>query len=253
AHDTMASIEQGRWLWNQVGRQNLMIKIPGTTAGLTAIEQLIFEGVNINVTLLFSVERYTQVLEAYMLGLERRVRERAAIDKVASVASFFLSRIDTMVDAELEKMGVGQDLHGRAAIACAKAAYAAFESTLSGQRWQALQAAGAQAQKLLWASTSTKNPAFSDILYVENLIGPQTVNTLPPKTLDAYRDHGRPAVRINDDADAWRQSLSQIEDKGISIANAAELLEREGLDKFSKSFDALMHSLENERRQLKRA
>ncbi|MDH3647220.1 MAG: transaldolase [Gammaproteobacteria bacterium] len=251
AHDAVASIEQGRWLWRQVGRSNLMIKIPGTRAGLAAIERLIFEGINVNVTLLFSVDRYKDVIDAYLSGLESRNRAQLPLDRVASVASFFLSRIDSAVDKKLSELD--PDLCGRTAIASAKSAYQVFSEVGASERWTKLSKTGAQPQRLLWASTSTKNPQYSDVMYVENLIGQQTVNTLPPKTLDAYRDHGQPQPRIGSEVELYNQSLTKLAKLGIDLHAIAKSLEDEGLEKFSNSFDALMQSLESERVRLRSA
>jgi transaldolase len=192
AHDTDATVVEARRLWAAVDRPNLMIKVPGTDAGLPAIEQLLFEGMNVNVTLLFSVANHERVMEAFLRGVERRMEAGRPVDRVASVASFFVSRVDSSVDAALE--GIGGEralgLRGRAAVANAKLAYARFREVFSGPRWERLAAAGAQVQRPLWASTSTKNPAYRDVIYVEELIGPDTVNTMPLATVKAFADHG---------------------------------------------------------------
>ncbi len=245
ANDTAESIEQAHWLWKQVDRPNLMIKIPGTLAGLPAITRLIADGINVNVTLLFSVERYRAVAEAWLAGLEARSAAGQPLD-VASVASFFLSRIDSAVDEKLPA-----DLQGKTAIAAARDAYRVYEAMIADSRWQALAQAGARPQRLLWASTSTKNPDYSDVMYVDELIGAETVNTLPPKTLEAYRDRGEPAVRIRDGKAA--EVLDSVARSGVDLEETALQLEEEGVDKFIKSFDALMEALDGERQRLKSA
>lgn len=253
ANDTSGSIEQARWLWERVRRPNVMIKIPGTAAGLPAIEQLIADGININVTLLFSVQRYREVANAFMDGLEARARRGLPLNETASVASFFLSRIDTAVDRALDKCNADEELKGKTAIASAKLAYSVFRDVTASERWRKLSDLGARPQRLLWASTSTKNPAYSDILYVETLIGAQTVNTLPPGTLDAYRGHGRPQPTIDSGLDEAVAHLRRIEALGIDLDAITAELEREGVQKFVDAFDALMTALDMERQRLRTA
>jgi transaldolase len=245
ADDTPGTIAEGQRLWHAFDRPNAMIKVPGTEAGLPAIRDLIAAGININVTLLFSVERYRAVVDAWMSGLEQRVAAGKPIDHIASVASFFLSRIDTLIDAKLDAMATPQAraLRGRAAIASAKLAYEHFNTWTASPRWKALAARGARPQRLLWASTSSKDPAYKDTMYVEALIGPQTVNTLPPATLEAYRDHGDPAVRINDGLAAVREAVHALQGLGIELQPVSQQLEREGVKKFKEPFDALLATL----------
>jgi transaldolase len=223
-----------------------MIKIPGTQAGLAAITRCLTRGINVNVTLLFSVERHRQVMEAYLTGLERRHARRDPIDRVASVASFFVSRVDTKLDPALEQSGVAEAraLRGTIAIANARVAYEAFRHTFRGPRWDALAGVGARVQRPLWASTSTKDPAFPDTYYVEPLIAPDTVNTLPPETLKAYRDHGQPEVRITEQSVAVaKQRLAALAGAGVSLEDATRALETEGVQKFSASFTALVNGV----------
>lgn len=252
AYDAAASVIQARQLWERVERPNLMIKIPGTEPGLSAIEQLIAAGININVTLLFSVDRYRAVADAYMNGLEQRARRSQPLDSLASVASFFLSRIDSKVDPLLSEAGA-QHLQGKTAIASARAAYSCFREMSASHRWQKLEQLGANPQRLLWASTSTKNPDYSDILYVETLIGPQTVNTLPPETLDAYRDHGKPQQSIDTGLEAAAQQLFELDKLGIDLRAITEELERDGVQKFIDAFDDLLAALDSERSRLRSA
>lgn len=244
AHDTAGTVAEALTLWRSVDRPNLMIKVPGTRAGLPAITHLIAAGVNLNVTLLFSVARYREVAEAFVAGLERRRSAGQPLAGIASVASFFISRIDTQVDAELDQLRAAQPeavtLRGTAALACARLAYRHYQEWTGAARWQALAAAGAQPQRLLWASTSTKDPAYSDVRYVEELIAPDTVNTLPPSTLEAYRDHGDPALRLEPGIAAAAQQIARLVAAGIDMDRVAEQLEREGVDKFSAAHDALL-------------
>ena len=209
ANETQATIEEARRLWNTVGRENLMVKIPGTRAGIPAIEQVISEGINVNVTLLFSQETYEEVAHAYIRGLEKC----ADPSKVASVASFFVSRIDSLVDSRIDERlksaspseaALLQSLRGHVAIANAKLAYQSYKKIFSGPKWEALLARGARTQRVLWASTSTKDPKYRDVLYVEELIGPDTVNTIPPATMDAFRDHGKPRASLEAGVDEAR-------------------------------------------------
>ncbi|NND61539.1 MAG: transaldolase, partial [Gammaproteobacteria bacterium] len=250
AHDTETSVDQARVLWKRVDRPNLMIKIPGTLAGLPAIEQLIADGINVNVTLLFSVDRYREVADAYMNGLEARARRSLPVDGIASVASFFLSRIDSKVD---DRLSDHPELQGKTAVACARTAYSLFGELSASPRWQKLAEFGASPQRLLWASTSTKNPEYSDVLYVDSLIGPQTVNTLPPKTLEAYRDHGEPAQTIDNDLDAVAEQLRGVASAGIDLGKIADELEAEGVQSFIEAYDQLLDALDSERSRLRTA
>lgn len=252
AYDTAGSIAEARRLWRALDRVNAFIKIPGTEAGIGAIRQLITDGVNVNVTLLFSPERYRAVAAAYCDGLEARLAARQPIDRVASVASFFLSRIDTNVDPQLDKLAAaGQPaaraLRGRAAIANASRAYQVYEELVASPRWESLAKAGARTQRLLWASTSTKDPTYSPVKYVEELIAADTVNTTPKETLDAYRQRGQPQPRLERhlaDANDVRDGLERL---GIDLEQVAEQLEREGVRKFIEPFDKLQGWLEEHR------
>ena len=245
ADDTKGTVAEGLRLWKAFDRPNAMIKVPGTEAGLPAITELIAAGININVTLLFSVERYRAVVDAYLAGLEQRVAAGKPIDKVASVASFFLSRIDTLVDAKLDQMNTSESkaCRGRAAIASARLAYQYYKQWTNSDRWRALAAKGVKPQRLLWASTSSKDPAYKDTMYVEALIAPDTVNTLPPATVDAYRDHGDPAVRIENDIAEAKETVQKLRKLGIDLEVVSEQLEREGVKKFKEPFDALLATL----------
>lgn len=251
ARDSAATVTRARELWQQLDRPNIMIKVPGTREGIAAIRQLLTEGINVNVTLLFSPGRYLEVLSAYMDALEARRIAGQPLDRLASVASFFLSRIDVKVDAQLDEIirkggteGTrAADLRGQAAIASAGFAYRRFNEILASDRWQALATAGASVQRLLWASTGTKDPAYSDIKYVDALIAPHTVNTLPVNTLDAYREHGTPEVRIDraiEQAPAVMHGLAEL---GIDMGVVDAALEQEGIDKFVKPYNALLDTL----------
>lgn len=245
ADDTEATLQEARRLWRAFNRPNAMIKIPGTHAGLPAIQTLIAEGVNINVTLLFGLTRYREVVEAFLSGLEQRARTTESLAGVASVASFFVSRIDTLVDAKLDVLGTAEarDLRGRAAISSARLAFAIFREWTGSDRWRRLATRGARPQRVLWASTSAKDPAYSDTKYVEALIGPQTINTMPRSTLDAYRDHGEPAVRLTEDIEGARAVMRRMQDCGIDPEAASHQLEREGVRKFIEPFDDLQAAL----------
>jgi transaldolase/glucose-6-phosphate isomerase len=255
AHDTEGTIAEARRLWAAVDRPNVMIKVPGTLEGLPAIQRLIGEGTNVNVTLLFGLPRYRQVAEAYIAGLEARVAQGAPLEHVASVASFFLSRIDVLADPLLEELMKGQDpgaelakrLHGQVAIASAKIAHQIFKEIFGNDRFGKLLAEGARVQRLLWASTSTKNPSYSDVKYVEALIWPQTINTVPLETLDAYRDHGNPAPRLEEETDQARDVLEKLSEVNIDLDKVTQQLEDEGVDKFVQPFDRLLDTLEKER------
>jgi transaldolase/glucose-6-phosphate isomerase len=252
AHDTKGTLQEARRLWSALNRPNVFIKVPATTEGLPAIRQLISEGLNVNVTLLFSQESYQAVALAYVEGLELRVSRGEPIDRIASVASFFISRIDAeidkKIDALIEKGGAtaeeAKGLKGKVAIANAKLAYAWYQDFIASDRWQALAAKGAQPQRLLWASTGTKNPDYPDTLYVDTLIGPDTVNTMPPKTLDAYRERGTARVTLTEDLDGARKVLADADRLGLDLPGITERLVEEGVASFSKSFDDLLGSIE---------
>ncbi len=239
AHNTDGTLQEARRLWAALNRPNVFIKIPATTAGLPAIQQLISEGINVNVTLLFGLPRYRQVAEAYIAGIETRLAQGESVQQVASVASFFLSRIDTLLDPLLETPAA-QALGGQVAVASAKIAYQIYQETFNSERFEALEAQGANVQRLLWASTSSKNPAFSDVKYVEALIGADTVNTLPLETLNAYRDHGAPQARLEQSIAEAHQVLAQLPALGINIDQLTQQLEDEGVNKFNKPFDKLL-------------
>jgi transaldolase/transaldolase/glucose-6-phosphate isomerase len=244
ANDTAATIQEAERLWRAVDRPNAMIKIPGTAEGLPAITHSIAAGININVTLLFSVERYGEVIEAFLAGLEQRLEAGRPLAGIASVASFFVSRVDGKVDPLLDRLGDPDRLRGRIAIANACAAYRLFEWSLGTPRWDRLAKAGARPQRPLWASTSTKDPRYADVHYVEALVAPRTVNTLPPETFAAYRDHGRPAVRIGEgmlEAPALLQALAA---RDIDLAAITRELEADGVAKFAASYASLLAGIE---------
>ena len=261
AKDTESTIAEARRYYKTIDRPNLMIKIPGTPEGLPAVEQAISEGMSINVTLLFSVQSYIDTAWAYIRGLEKRAAAGEDISKISSVASFFLSRIDSKIDdrldsklssAEGEAKAKLEAVKGKVAIANAKIAYQKYKEIFNGDRWEALAAKGANVQRLLWASTSTKNPEYSDVMYVDELVGVDTVNTLPPNTIEACVDHCDPANRIETDLDKAHQVIDSLEDDAVDIdldAVMDELLE-EGIDKFIKPFESLMSSLESKVKQL---
>jgi transaldolase/transaldolase/glucose-6-phosphate isomerase len=253
ARDTKGSVEEARRLWNALGAPNVMVKIPGTPEGVPAIEQCIGEGININVTLLFGQDAYVSVAEAYLRGLERRVKEGKDVSGLASVASFFVSRIDTEVEkrigqartkgAEAQKSQLFEVLLGKVAIANAKLAYRKYQGLFSGARWEALAKKGARSQRVLWASTGTKNPKYSDVLYVEELIGPDTVNTIPPATLDAFRDHGKVRATLTEDLAGAEDTMRKLEEAGISMKAVTDRLVEEGVQKFAESFDELFQAI----------
>jgi transaldolase len=252
ADDTDATLERARHLWHRLERPNAFIKIPATPAGLPAIEAAIADGININVTLLFSVDVYRDVARAYIAGLRRRLERGQGVRRVASVASFFVSRVDTKVDPQLEEIGTdaARDLCGRAAIANAKLAYQAYQEIFGGDEFAALRDAGAGVQRCLWASTSTKNPEYRDVLYVEELIGPQTVDTMPLETIQAFLDHGRVERRLDHDLDGAREALRQLEALGISMQTVTDELISEGVASFAKSFDDLIGAIDSQRKAL---
>jgi transaldolase len=247
AHDGPATERAARELHERIARRNLMVKIPGTAEGVAPIEQMIAEGRNINVTLIFSLDRYAKVIEAYLTGLELLARDPDAdLSRVASVASFFISRVDTEVYRRLDTIGSPEALalRGKAAVAQGKLAYQLFAEAFSGARWDALKARGARVQRPLWASTSTKNPAYADTLYVDELIGPHTVNTLPDDTLAAFADHGTLDRRIDAELHDAQASWAGLADVGVDMDAVAAQLEREGVNSFQKSFDELLAALE---------
>ncbi len=249
AHDTAATIAEAERLWARVDRPNVMIKIPGTTEGLPAITHCLALGINVNVTLLFAVHRYREVVEAFFSGLEQRARDGRPLAGVASVASFFVSRVDTKVDALLEKhsrTGVPAPgrLRSQAAIANAAVAYAAFEELFASRRWQELARQGALPQRPLWASTSTKDPRLPDVYYVEALVADRTVNTIPPATFAAYRDHGRPRIRIGAAVENAGPVLRELTDLGIDLDDITRTLEVEGVRSFAASFESLLKVVE---------
>jgi len=243
---TEETAAQAEKLWKQVGRDNVMIKIPGTQPGLAAIRQSIAKGININVTLLFGLPRYEEVTEAYISGLEDHLAAGHKIGHITSVASFFLSRIDVLIDPMLDAKGLG-DLKGEVAIASAKKAYEIYKRVFSGPRWEKLAAQGAKPQRLLWASTSSKNPAFKDTKYVEALIGPDTVDTVPLETIEAFRDHGVLADTLGTDLDKATETLERLKSTGIDIDQITQQLEDEGIEKFNKPFEKLLQAIEDQK------
>jgi len=260
AHETAATIAEARRLWRAVNRPNLMVKIPGTKEGLPAIEQALADGLNINITLLFAVGRYEEVANAYVAALEARAREGKPVDRIASVASFFVSRIDTAVDQQLdEKIKAAsaaaekeklENMKAKAAITNAKVAYRKFKEIFSTDRFKALAAKGARVQRVLWASTSTKNPKYSDVLYVETLIGPDTVNTMPPATIVAFRDHGKVRVTIEEnyaEASQWPAELAKV---GIDLDAVTLKLEHDGVKSFSNDYAKLLSVVESKSKQI---
>jgi transaldolase len=250
AYDTLETFREAMRLHESVERPNLMVKIPATKPGLAAIEDVIAKGRSINVTLIFSLRRYAEVAESYIRGLERLIAEGGDPKKVASVASFFVSRIDTEADRRLDEIGGADELKGRLAIANARLAYDHYLDAFAGPRWEYLAGKGATPQRVLWASTSTKNPAYADTMYVEELIGSDTVNTMPEETIEAYQDHGRPEPRLRNGLAEARELLGQLARVGVDYDDLTDTLEREGVEKFADSFDELMASLESKRDSL---
>lgn len=252
ANDTQGTIAEARRLWKSVNRENVMIKVPGTKEGLPAIRQLLEEGININITLLFAQSVYEQVAEAYFAALEARVKNGQDISHIASVASFFVSRIDTLVDSQIDaklktetdstKKALLTSLHGKVAIANAKLTYRKYEELVGSARWKALAAKGAQPQRLLWASTSTKNPKYRDVLYVEELIGADTVDTIPPATFDAFRDHGRVRASLIENVDDAAKTMSDLAKAGISMKEVTEKLVVDGVKLFADAFNQLLEA-----------
>jgi transaldolase len=260
ARDAEGTVVEARRLWSLVDRPNLMIKVPGTPECADAVRRLIADGINVNVTLLFAIEAHARVIEAYMAGLEARLAAGGAIDRIASVASFFVSRVDSAIDKQLDAKAAAagdaetartlQGLRGRAAIANAKLAYRLFQASFSGERWEALASRGARVQRPLWASTSTKNPSYRDVIYVEALIGPETVNTLPPATLDAFRDHGVTRQTVTEGLDDAERTLAALEAHGVSLRAVTDTLLVDGLASFEHSFATLLAGLDRKRADL---
>jgi len=250
ANDTQKTIDEARRLWKTVSRENVMIKVPATPEGIPAIRQLLEDGININITLLFAQSAYEQVAEAFLSALEARVKKGQDVSKIASVASFFVSRIDTLIDGQIEaklktetdpkKKELLQSIEGKVAIANAKLTYKKYQELFGGGRWKALAAKGAQTQRLLWASTSTKNPKYRDVLYVEELIGADTVDTIPPATFDAFRDHGKLRNSLTENVDAAAKTMSDLEKAGVSMKEATEKLVVDGVKLFAEAFDMLL-------------
>jgi transaldolase len=250
AHDTQATIAEAKRLSELVDKPNLLVKIPATREGLPAIEDSIAAGIPINVTLIFSLERHREVAEAYIRGLKRLVDNGGDPSTIASVASFFVSRVDTEADKRLEKLDGHDELLGTLAIANAKLAYVTYREVFSGPVWEALEAKGATKQRCLWASTSTKNPAYRDVVYVEELVGPETVDTMPLKTVEAVEDHGEIRESLTEDVEGAREILRKFADAGIDYDDVVATLEREGVEKFADSFNDLFADLETKRDSL---
>jgi len=246
AHDTNGTIEEARRLWKALNRPNVFIKVPATKEGLPAIKQLISEGINVNVTLLFGLPRYREVAEAYIVGIETRLSQGKSVKEVVSVASFFLSRIDVLLDPLFTKSTAAhaKELQGQVAIASAKMAYQIYHELFEDERFKKLAAKGANVQRLLWASTSTKNPNYSDIKYIEALIGPATVNTLPLETIKAYDNHGKPKACLEQDLDKAKEIFKYLPEFKIDIDHVTQQLENEGVDKFIQSYDQLIKALQ---------
>ena len=250
AYDTLSTFREAMRIHEAVERPNLMVKIPATKPGLAAVEDVISKGRSINVTLIFSLGRYREVAESYVRGLERLVAEGGDPRAVASVASFFVSRIDTEADRRLEEVGGCDNLKGRLAVANARLAYESYESVFTGPRWRYLASKGATPQRVLWASTSTKNPDYPDTMYVEELIGADTVNTMPEETITAYQDHGRPRARLQSELEEARELFDELARVGVDYEDLTETLEREGVEKFADSFAELLGALEVKRGSL---
>src|ERR671936_498865 len=250
AYETDATIEEAQRLHDLVDRPNCFVKIPATQPGLPAIEEMISRGRNTNVTLIFSLERYAEVADAYIRGLERLVESGGDPSKVASVASFFVSRVDTETDKRLDEIDGHDELKGKLAIANAKLAYQRYKRIFSGGRWEKLAGAGATAQRCLWASTSTKNPAYRDVMYVEELIGPETVNTMPEETIRAFQDHGQVALTLERNLAEARRVFDRIAEAGVDYDDVIVTLEREGVDKFADSFRELLDGVQGKRGEL---
>jgi len=257
ANDALATISEAARLWATVDRRNVMVKVPGTAEGAKAVRRLTADGINVNITLLFSIDAYKSVIDAYMAGLEDRIAAGKQIDTIHSVASFFVSRVDSEVDKRLEAAAktspdsaVLKALQGKAAIANAKLAYRLFQSEIASPRWKALASQGATVQRPLWASTSTKNPAYRDVMYVEELIGPDTVNTMPPQTIEAFRDHGIVKRTVDAAVDESERDIQALESNGISMRSVTDKLLVDGLASFQKSFDTLVAGLQQKTKAL---
>jgi len=250
AFDTDGTIAEAQRLHELVDRPNCYVKIPATKPGVPAIEEMIARGRPINVTLIFSLQRYVEVVEAYLRGLERLVGSGGDPTKVASVASFFVSRVDTEADRRLDEAGAPDDLKGKLAVANAKLAYERYKQLFAGSRWEALEAKGARTQRCLWASTSTKNPAYRDVLYVEELIGPATVDTMPEETIDAFQDHGKVALTLEADLDQAKQVFERVAEAGVDYDDVVVTLEQEGVEKFADSFRELLDGVKAKRGEL---
>jgi len=250
AHDAEKTAAEAKRLHAMIDKRNLFIKIPGTLEGLQAIEETIAAGIPVNVTLLFSLERHREAAEAYIKGLRRLHADGGDLSKLASVASFFVSRVDTEADKRLDEIGGHDDLKGKLAIANAKLAYQTYKELFSGSDWDELESAGASPQRCLWASTSTKNPDYRDVIYVEELIGPKTVNTMPRSTIDAFNDHGRVEPTLERDVDEAKRTLERLAEAGIDYDDVVATLEREGVEKFDASFKELFDGVAAKRDQL---
>jgi transaldolase len=250
AHDTEGTIAEAKRLWTTIDKPNVMIKIPATAEGVPAITAAIAAGISINVTLIFSLDRYADVIDAYFSGLEQAAAAGLDLSTIHSVASFFVSRVDSEADKRLDEIGGHDDLKGKLAIANAKLAYQTYKALFSGSDWEELEAAGGSPQRCLWASTSTKNPDYRDVIYVEELIGPKTVNTMPRSTIEAFMDHGRVEPTLERDVDGAKRTLEQLADAGIDYDDVVETLEREGVEKFAKSFKELFDGVAAKRDQL---
>jgi transaldolase len=250
AYDTLATFREAMRLHEAVERPNLMVKIPATKPGLAAIEDVISKGKSINVTLIFSLQRYAEVAESYVRGLERLVAEGGNPSEVASVASFFVSRIDTEADKRLDQIGGHDELKGKLAVANARLAYQRYKATFSGPRWEFLASKGATPQRVLWASTSVKNPDYADTMYVEELAGADTVNTMPEETIEAFQEHGHPRARLESDLEQARRLFDELAAAGVDYEDVTDTLEREGVEKFAGAFDELLQALEQKRSSL---
>ncbi|MGA2225749.1 MAG: transaldolase [Syntrophobacteraceae bacterium] len=250
AHDVQGTLEAARGLWKMLSRPNVLIKAPATLEGLQCIRQLISEGISVNVTLLFGLPRYRMVADAYIAGLEDRAAKGLPIDGVASVASFFVSRIDSMVDPMIDRSGAdgARGLRGQIAVSSARIAYQMHKSIFGSERFQKLTSLGARTQRVLWASTSTKDPEYPDTKYVDALIGPETINTMPLETLEAYRDHGNPALRLEDNLEEAQKNIDRLAELGIDLDSVTRQLEEEGIEKFNKPYDSLISNLEKKRK-----
>jgi transaldolase len=250
AHDTEATVEQAQRFHDEIDKPNLYVKIPATAAGVPAIEEMIARGKRINVTLIFGLDRYAEVAEAYIRGLERLVEAGGDPKQVTSVASFFVSRVDTEADKRLDAIGGHDELEGRLAIANAKLAYGRYKEIFAGPRWEALAASGASTQRCLWASTSTKNPEYRDVMYVEQLIGPETVNTMPKETIEAFQEHGEVRPTLEEGLDEARALLDELAAAGVDYDDVTRVLEEEGVQKFADSFEELLEGVAAKRAQL---